>query len=109
MDIAVGQMRSLVVIYQNNPVPDDNGGTQDNFVEWLRTRGRLRQNRGFKSIENGQMNFGEVDEVIIRYRGNLAINEDTICEVDGVRYRIADITLVDQIKHEVKIRLDGRY
>lgn len=109
MDIAVGQMRSMVIFYQNFPIPDDNGGTEDNFVDVLRTRGRLRQNRGFKSIENGQMNFGEVDEVIIRYRGDLVIDSDTICDVDGVRYRIADVTVVDQIKHEVKIRLDGRY
>lgn len=106
MDIAVGQMRSILDFFQNQPVLDDNGGSEDNFVLVLTTRGRLRSKTARKVLETGQIGFAGVFEVNFRYRGDLVFNTDTLVAVDGVRYRIMDIDLINQVKHEWRLTLN---
>lgn len=105
MDIAIGKMRSIVEFYQNSPIPNDNGGTDDNFSLTLTTRGMLRDRSGNKTIENGQIGFGAGFDLYLRFQAAYNFNSDTYVVVDGQKYRINDISLIDQIKHEYKLRL----
>ena len=105
VNIAIGEMRSVVLFEQNTPVDNGSGGQEDNFIELLTTRGRLRKNKGYKDIEQGDVVFDKGYELICRWRSDLVINKDTRVTIRGEHYRITDHELVDEIKHWYKFLL----
>jgi hypothetical protein len=107
MDIGIGSMRSVVVFYQNNPVSNDNGGTDDVFTEAVKTRGQLRENSGRKQLENGELGFNKSFTLYIRYQGAYQFTVDTRVDIDGIAYRINNIQLINQIRHEYKLSLSA--
>ena len=98
-DFTIGQMRSKVVFYSNNPVKNDTGGLSDNWSILLTTRGRLRRDSGRKINEQGEIIFSKDYELICRYQNALTIDPKGKILIDGAGYRIKDFRLMDEIRH----------
>lgn len=97
--MSIGEMRSIVLFEQNNPVDDGSGGQADNYTTLLSTRGRLRQLKSYKDLEQGDILFDRGYELICRWRSDLVINKDTRITINGEHYRITGYELADEIKH----------
>lgn len=95
----IGQMRSVVIFQVNQPMDNDSGGQDDNFISSVTTRGWLTKKIGKKGIENGAMQFSKSYVLYCRYQSDILLNSDTRVVVDGRPYLIEDWELQGEIKH----------
>lgn len=96
---SIGEMRQVAIFLQNSPVIDGAGGQTDNFVTLLQCRGKLRPKGGMKKLENGEFVLQHGWTFECRFQNTLTINSDTILQISGVKYRISDFQLIDNLKH----------
>lgn len=99
MATSIGEMRSVVKVMQNQPTENASGGTDDNFIVMLTTRGKLTRNSGRKDIEAGNVQFDKSFKLQIRFQIGLVINKDLRMNIDGTDYMIVDWYLDEEIKH----------
>lgn len=97
--ISIGDMRQTGTLQQNHPVANASGGTQDVYVDVLTCRGRLRKQRGNKSLEQGELVMNKGYEWIVRYQAGIVVNTDTVWNIGGQVYRINDWEKIDEIPH----------
>ena len=68
----IGQMTQIIKFERNEPT-QLGAGKKDNYIEWLTTRGSLRQERGFRFLENGEGTLQ--DRWVLYVRFQAAIEE----------------------------------
>lgn len=95
--VNTGEMRSSGTFLKNIPISNDSGGQSDNFTTVLTCRGRLRQNSGKKSLEQGEIVQDKTFEWVCRFQAAIVIGADSAWNIGGQQYRISNWELVNQI------------
>lgn len=113
MKLSIGQMRSVVVFRQNNPIISASTsraavttGQNDVYADILTTRGRLRAKSDRVAIDLGLVAGESTFELYCRFDSvfnGVKVNDKVV--VDGEQYTIKAITIIDQIKHWYKFDL----
>ncbi len=98
VDFSSGQMRTVAVFYSNEPVANDSGGRDDNWVQVTSTRARLRQDRGKKTNEQGQIIFNKDFQLVCRFKRDITPDAKWKVKIDGEDYRIINFVLYNEIK-----------
>lgn len=96
---SIGDMRQKGTLKKNTPVPDQSGGSSDNYADVLTCRGRLRKLNGKKGLEQGDVVFNKGYEWICRFQSGIVIDVDSAWKINGVFYKISDYEKVDEINH----------
>lgn len=104
--VNTGEMRSRGNFLKNTPVANNSGGFDDDFAIVLTCRGRLRQNHGKKSMEQGEIVQDKTFEWVCRYQAAIAIDADSAWMIDGQQYRISNWELVNQIPEWYRFTLN---
>jgi hypothetical protein len=97
--ISIGEMRSSGTFRKNTPVANTSGGFSDNYTDVLSCRGRFRQHRGNKSIEQGDVVQNKGYEWVCRFQQGIVIDVDSVWVIKGQSYRVTNWEKVDEINH----------
>lgn len=86
--IAIGELKSVVKFEKNEPTLNDTGRKVDNYVEFLTTRGRLRNINGYRQLEGYQADLVGKWELVTRHQPALENNvwKSMRVVVDGNRF-----------------------
>jgi hypothetical protein len=105
-NISIGEMRQSGTLRNNNPVANLSGGVDDNYGDVITCRGKLRQQSGKKSIEQGEVVQNKVFYWTCRFQQGIVLNEDSIWVIGGQQYRITNWEKIDQINHWYEFTLN---
>lgn len=100
--ITIGDMRQVGTFRTNTPVANSSGGTDDNFSDLLTCRGRLRQQKGSNTLEQGDFVISKGYEWVCRFQNALVINTDTSLVIKGQAYKINSYEKIDELNHFYK-------
>ena len=106
INISIGEMRQTGTLRNNTPVANTSGGVSDSYTDVLTCRGKLRQQSGKKSIEQGQVVQNKAFYWTCRFQQGIVINEDSIWVIGGQQYRITNWEKIDQINHWYEFTLN---
>ena len=99
--IDTGEMRQVGTFQKNTAVNNTSGGQDDSYSDVCTCRGRFRQMKASKSLEQGEIVQNKGFEWVCRYQVAIAntLDADSAWVIGGQFYRISSWEKVDQKPH----------
>lgn len=105
----IGQLRQIVKVERNEPT-QLGAGMKDHYVEFLTTRGRLRNLGGNRALSFGEANIEDRWELIVRFQVLLEndVNKSMRFVINNMIFTINTFYLIDEKRRYYRFLLNEK-
>lgn len=108
VDLTIGKFRHPVTIRTTDKTKDESAGYDETHPILVQTWAALDHKGGSRTFDNGAMVVFDRMDIYLRWRSAFSVlNQDSIFEVDGVRYKYQNKSFVNNEKKILKVETVG--